>query len=130
MFQVGINLGDAVALTGTSAPEQTVRRTPDAGRYVLADVQAKGPAMFDTSTTGSTRRHPPASTKYSASPPSDGVFQQIGGAANAFGRFCHLGGDLTGLSDALRIKDGTQVCDQRTQVTGRERPALSRLSAA
>src|ERR1700683_3082763 len=65
---------------------------------------------------------PPASTKYSASPPSDGVFQQIGGAAYAFGRFCHLGGDLTGLSDALRIKDGTQVCDQRTQVTGREGP--------
>jgi tetratricopeptide (TPR) repeat protein len=48
VFQVGINLGDAVTLTGTSAPEQTVRRTPDAGRYVLADVQAKGPAMFDT----------------------------------------------------------------------------------
>ena len=40
--------GDAVTLTATSAPEQTVRRTPDAGRYVLADVQAKGPAMFDT----------------------------------------------------------------------------------
>jgi hypothetical protein len=48
VFQVGINLDDAVTLTGTSAPEQTVRRTPDAGRYVLADVQAKGPAMFDT----------------------------------------------------------------------------------
>jgi hypothetical protein len=25
-----------------------VRRTPDAGRYVLADVQATGPAMFET----------------------------------------------------------------------------------
>jgi tetratricopeptide (TPR) repeat protein len=48
VFQVGINLDDAVTLTGTSAPEQTVRRTPDASRYVLADVQAKGPAMFDT----------------------------------------------------------------------------------
>ena len=25
------------------------------------------------------------------------VFQQIGGAGNAYSRFCHLGGDLTGL---------------------------------
>jgi hypothetical protein len=48
VFQVGINLADAVTLTATSAPEQTVRRTADAGRYVLADVAAKGPAMFDT----------------------------------------------------------------------------------
>ena len=48
VFQVGINLDDAVTLTGTSAPEQTVRRTPDAGRYVLAETVAKGPSMFDT----------------------------------------------------------------------------------
>jgi hypothetical protein len=48
VFQVGINLADAVGLTGISAPEHTVRRTPDAGRYVLADVVASGPAMFDT----------------------------------------------------------------------------------
>ena len=48
VFQVGVNLADAVTLTATSAPEQTVRRTPDADRYVLADVAAKGPAMFDT----------------------------------------------------------------------------------
>jgi hypothetical protein len=48
VFRVGINLDDAVALTGSSAPEQTVRRTPDAGRYVLSDVVARGPAMFDT----------------------------------------------------------------------------------
>ncbi len=48
VFQVGINLDDASTLTGISAPEQTVRRTPDAGRYVLTDVQATGPAMFDT----------------------------------------------------------------------------------
>ncbi len=48
VFQVGINLADAVTLTGTSAPEQTVRRTADAGRYVLTDVVATGPAMFDT----------------------------------------------------------------------------------
>jgi hypothetical protein len=48
VFQVGINLDDAVALTGISAPEQTVRRTTDAGRYVLGETVAEGPAMFDT----------------------------------------------------------------------------------
>ncbi len=48
VFQVGINLDDAVALTGSSAPEQAVRRAPAAGRYVLSYVVATGPAMFDT----------------------------------------------------------------------------------
>ena len=48
VFQVGINLADAAGLTGMSALEMTVRRAPDAGRYVLADVVASGPAMFDT----------------------------------------------------------------------------------
>jgi hypothetical protein len=48
VFRVGINLDDAVALTGFSAPEQKVRRTPDAGRYVLSDVVVRGPAMVDT----------------------------------------------------------------------------------
>jgi hypothetical protein len=48
VFRVGINLDDAVALTGSSAPERKVRRTPDAGRYVLSDVVLRGPAMFDT----------------------------------------------------------------------------------
>jgi len=48
VFQVGINLSDAVKLTGASAAEDAVRRVPDAGRYVLADVVASGPAMFDT----------------------------------------------------------------------------------
>ena len=48
VFQVGINFTDAAKLTGTCAPEQAVRRTPDAGRYVLADVIASGPAMIDT----------------------------------------------------------------------------------
>ena len=48
VFQVGINLGDAVTLTGTCAAEPMVRRTPKAGRYVLTDVMASGPAMFDT----------------------------------------------------------------------------------
>ncbi len=48
VFQVGINFGDAAELTGTSADEQAVRRTLKAGRYVLTDVPASGPAMFDT----------------------------------------------------------------------------------
>jgi tetratricopeptide (TPR) repeat protein len=48
VFQVGINLADAAGLTGTSALETTVRRAPDAGRYLLVDAVARGPAMFDT----------------------------------------------------------------------------------
>jgi hypothetical protein len=48
VFQVGINFADAAKLTGASAAEQAVRRTPDAGRYVLADAVASGPALFDT----------------------------------------------------------------------------------
>ena len=48
VFQVGINFGDAAKLTGACAAEDAVRRAPDAGRYVLADVVASGPAMFDT----------------------------------------------------------------------------------
>jgi glycosyltransferase involved in cell wall biosynthesis len=48
VFQVGINFADAVKLTGASAPEATARRTPDAGRYVLTEQVACGPAMFDT----------------------------------------------------------------------------------
>ena len=48
VFQVGINLADAAKLTGTCAAEQTVRRTPDTGRYLLTDAVASGPAMFDT----------------------------------------------------------------------------------
>jgi hypothetical protein len=48
VFQVGINFADAAKLTGTCAAEETVRRAPDAGRYMLADVMASGPAMFDT----------------------------------------------------------------------------------
>jgi len=47
-FQVGINFADAVKLTGACAAEQAVRRTSDAGRYVLADAVASGPAMLDT----------------------------------------------------------------------------------
>jgi hypothetical protein len=48
VFQVGINLADAAKLTGACAAEQTVRRAPNAGRYVLTDVISSGPAMFDT----------------------------------------------------------------------------------
>jgi glycosyltransferase involved in cell wall biosynthesis len=48
VFQVGINVGDAVELTGVCAAEAVVRRAPHAGRYVVADVVASGPAMFDT----------------------------------------------------------------------------------
>ena len=48
VFQVGINFADAAKLTGASAAEEVVRRAPDAGRYVLSDAVASGPAMFDT----------------------------------------------------------------------------------
>jgi hypothetical protein len=48
VFQVGINLADAVELTGACAAEEAVCRTPDAGRYLLTDAVAHGPAMFDT----------------------------------------------------------------------------------
>ena len=48
VFQVGINFTDAVKLTGASAAEHTVHRTPEAGRYLLTDEVAYGPAMFDT----------------------------------------------------------------------------------
>ena len=48
VFQVGINLADAVELTGISAPEHAVRRTADAGRYVLTETVARGPSMFHT----------------------------------------------------------------------------------
>jgi glycosyltransferase involved in cell wall biosynthesis len=48
VFQVGINLGDAARLTGTSAAEATVQRATGTGRYVITDVAARGPAMFDT----------------------------------------------------------------------------------
>ncbi len=48
VFQVGINFADAVKLTGDCPAEQTLRRAPDAGRYILTDEIACGPAMFDT----------------------------------------------------------------------------------
>ena len=48
VLQVGINFADAVKLTGVCAADQEVCRSPDAGRYVLAEAVASGPAMFDT----------------------------------------------------------------------------------
>jgi hypothetical protein len=48
VFQVGINFEDAVKLTGASAAELAVRRAAGAGRYLLTEVMATGPAMFDT----------------------------------------------------------------------------------
>ncbi|MGO9286856.1 MAG: hypothetical protein ACLP75_28850 [Mycobacterium sp.] len=48
VYQVSINFADAVKLTGASAAEELVRHAPDAGRYLITDVVASGPAMFDT----------------------------------------------------------------------------------
>ncbi len=47
VFQVGINYGDADKLTSARPPENAVRRNIDAGRYVLSQAAAGGPAMFD-----------------------------------------------------------------------------------
>jgi Glycosyl transferase family 2 len=48
VVQVGINFADARTLTGACAGEDAVRRAADAGRYVLTDAAADGPAMFET----------------------------------------------------------------------------------
>ena len=55
VVQVGINVGDAATLTGASATEDAVRRAPDAGRYLLTDAMATGPAMYDTTRLDRTR---------------------------------------------------------------------------
>ena len=66
VFQVGINIDDAVKLTGACAAEQAVRRAPDTGRYLLTEAMATGPAMFDTARldrargAGSRDPNPPA----------------------------------------------------------------------
>ena len=52
VVQVGINFGDAEILTGACAGEDVVRRGAEAGRYVLTDAMAHGPAMFDTGRPG------------------------------------------------------------------------------
>jgi hypothetical protein len=48
VFQVGINFADAAKLTGTTAPEDAIRRASHTGRYLLTAAMARGPAMFDT----------------------------------------------------------------------------------
>jgi hypothetical protein len=64
VFQVAVNFADAAKLTGASAPEDAVRRTPDTGRYLLTESMATGPAMFDTGRLAHVvgRRGRPAST--------------------------------------------------------------------
>ncbi|MEB3065314.1 tetratricopeptide repeat protein [[Mycobacterium] zoologicum] len=52
VFQVGINLGDATKLTGASAAEEAIHRAADTGRYILTNVMARGPAMYDTARLG------------------------------------------------------------------------------
>ncbi|MEB3049479.1 hypothetical protein KV112_06950 [Mycolicibacter sp. MYC123] len=48
VFQVGINFSDATKLTDTIAAEHAVHRTPEAGRYLLTETVARGPALFHT----------------------------------------------------------------------------------
>lgn len=48
VYQVGVNFTDAVKPNGACASEEVVRRTADAGRYVLAGTVTLGPAMYDT----------------------------------------------------------------------------------
>ena len=48
VFQVAVNVNDATTLSGVCAPERSVRRAADAGRYVLTDAVADGPAMYET----------------------------------------------------------------------------------
>jgi hypothetical protein len=55
--QVALNYTDATALTATSAPQHSVRHTPDTGRYVLTDTIATGPAMYDTTRLDHTNAH-------------------------------------------------------------------------
>ncbi len=48
VFQVGVNFADACRPSGATPAERDVRRAPRAGRYVLTDSLASGPAMIDT----------------------------------------------------------------------------------
>jgi hypothetical protein len=66
VVQVGINYADADALTGASAPEHAIRRAPYAGRYLLTEAIASGPAMFDV-----TRLNRAADAKSSDRPAAD-----------------------------------------------------------
>ncbi|TPG34300.1 glycosyltransferase [Mycobacterium hodleri] len=48
VFQVAVNVDDATTLSGVCAPESSVRRAAKAGRYVLTNSVANGPAMYET----------------------------------------------------------------------------------
>lgn len=48
VYQVAVNFTDADQLIGATATEEVVSRAPGAGRYVLGEQVAYGPAMFDT----------------------------------------------------------------------------------
>ena len=47
VFQVGINVGDAPALTGAAAQAETTRSAPGTGRYVLTATVSQGPTMVE-----------------------------------------------------------------------------------
>ncbi len=47
VFQVGINYDDADKLTGSVPPREALRRNVGTGHYVLTEIPAVGPAMFD-----------------------------------------------------------------------------------
>lgn len=47
VYQVGINLGDALRLSPASPARSGVRTTPRGNRYLLSSTQTAGPAMFD-----------------------------------------------------------------------------------
>ncbi|WP_253900572.1 glycosyltransferase [Mycobacterium asiaticum] len=48
VYQVAVNFTDSDKLIGASATHEVVSRAPGAGRYVLSEHAAHGPAMFDT----------------------------------------------------------------------------------
>lgn len=48
VYQVGLNLNDAVAPANQSAPQGIVRSSPVTGRYTMTAAPAGGPAMYDT----------------------------------------------------------------------------------
>ena len=62
VFQVGINYTDATSLIGATAGEETVHRAPNAGRYVLTNAIANGPAMIDTTRPDRTDTGPQTAT--------------------------------------------------------------------
>lgn len=62
VYQVAVNFTDADELIGATATDEVVSRAPGAGRYVLGEQVAYGPAMFDTARLdrlGGTRANDP-----------------------------------------------------------------------